>query len=388
MDWYPKRRFGDLPREMAARFPHLVGLVFNAQNWTFLEIDREIDRASKALMSMGVGSGDHVALWLNNRAEWIFLMFALARVGAVQIPVNTRFRTEDLKYVLNQSDACMLITHDVSGPQDYQGMAADVLALPQTGHLVNDPAYPMFRQLVIVGSANQGAVTWSDALSQGEGVSESALTQREASVDPDAPVFIMYTSGTTGFPKGVVHSHKLIRNIEERAFRMGISEADTMLNYLPLFHAFAYSECALMSMVTGARQIVTETFDPDESLDLIASEQVTLIHGFEAHLSGLCDAQEAKPRDVSSLRTGLFASGMHSATPVAYRGARVLAPLTALSAYGMTEVWVGAAVSALDDDEEHRLERSGYPAPGYEMRIVDPGTGDPIPTEMPGELQV
>ena len=160
------------------------------------------------------------------------------------------------------------------------------------------------------------------------------------------------------------------------------------MSYLPLFHAFGYSEAALMSMVTGARQILTETFDPDEVLDLIESEKGTIAHGFEAHNQGLCDAQEAKPRNLSSLRTGLFAAGMHSATPGAYRGERVLKPLKALSAFGMTEVWVGAALSALDDDPPHRLESSGYPAPGYEIKVVDPETGAELPDGVPGEIRV
>ena len=101
---------------MTARFPHLVELVFNAQNWTFLEIGREIDSAFKVLLSLGVDAGDHITTRLNNRPEWFFLMFALGLIGAVQIAVNTRLRTEDLKYVLNQSDARILSTHDVSGP--------------------------------------------------------------------------------------------------------------------------------------------------------------------------------------------------------------------------------------------------------------------------------
>ena len=121
-DWYPKRRFGDLPGEMARKFPEREALVFQQQRYTFAELSREVDRAAKALLALGVETGDHVSLWLNNRAEWLFLMFGLAKVGAVQVPINTRFRTKDLEYVARQSDSAMLITHDVAGPIDYLAM--------------------------------------------------------------------------------------------------------------------------------------------------------------------------------------------------------------------------------------------------------------------------
>ncbi len=387
-DWYPKRRFGDLPNEMARRFPAREGLVFGHRRATFTELRDETDRAAKVLMGLGIARGDHVALWLNNRPEWLFFMFALAKIGAVQVPVNTRFRTNDLSYVLRQSDSAALITHDVSGPIDYLGMVGEVVRLPTDGDIVADPDFPQLRRVIVVGEGDYpGVVSWTRALA-GAVVDDAALAERAAALDPDDPVFIMYTSGTTGFPKGVMHSHKLIRNVEERAFRMAITENDTIINYLPLFHAFGYSEAALMSMVTGARQVLTETFDPAQALDLVEREKATIAHGFESHLQGLCDAQEAQPRDVSSLRTGLFAAGMHSATPVAYRGERVLAPLKALSAFGMTEVWIGASLSALDDDPPHRLEASGYPAPGYELKVVNPETGDDMPDGVPGELRV
>ena len=387
-DWYPKRRFGDLPSEMARRFGDREALVFEDKRYTFAQLHEEIDRAAKALMALGVERGDHVSLWLNNRSEWIFLMFALAKVGAVQVPVNTRFRTQDLEYVLRQSDSAMLITHDVSGPIDYLDMARRTVDL-SADDTVRDPDFPELRRVVIVGSGEYaGTVSWASAVERVAQVSDAELAARAAAVDPDDPVFIMYTSGTTGFPKGVVHSHKLIRNIEERSFRMAVTERDTIMSYLPLFHAFGYSEAALMSMVTGARQILTETFDPEEVLDLIDREGATIAHGFEAHMQGLCDAQEAHPRNLATLRTGVFAAGMLSATPVAYRGARVLKPLRALSAFGMTEMWVGAALSALDDDAPHRLETSGYPAPGYEFRVVDPETGLEVPDGAPGELRV
>ena len=388
-DWYPKRRFGDLPEEMACKFANREALVFQDERYTFAELKAEVDRAAKALMALGVERGDHVSLWLNNRSEWVFLMYALAAVGAVQVPVNTRFRTNDLEYVLRQSDSVMLITHDTSGPIDYLDMVRQVVDLPAEGDALTDDSFPELDRVVIVGDGEYpGTASWSAALSRAETVSDADLAARADAVDPDDPVFMMYTSGTTGFPKGVLHDHRLIRNVEERAFRMAVTENDTIMSYLPLFHAFGYSEAAMMSMATGARQVLTETFDADEALDLIERERATIAHGFEAHMQMLCDAQEANPRDLSSLRTGVFAAGMHSATPVARRGERVMAPLKALSAYGMTEVWVGAALAALDDDPPHRLETSGYPAPGYEFKVVDPETGEQLPDGVPGELRV
>ncbi|MDA0787864.1 MAG: AMP-binding protein [Proteobacteria bacterium] len=388
-DWYPKRRFGDLPGQMAARFPEREALVFDHQRYTFIEVESGVRRAAKALIALGVEPGQHVSLWLNNRVEWIFLMYALAQIGAVQVPVNTRLRTRDLEYVLRQSDSSMLITHDTSGPVDYLQMVREVIELPSRGQDVADPSFPELRQVVIVSDLqHDGTVNWASALQQGQTISDDDWRARLSSVDPDSPVLMMYTSGTTGFPKGVVHTHKLIRNVDERAWRMGVTENDVILNYLPLFHAFGYSEAAMMSMVTGAKQILTETFDPDESLDLIEQEGATIVHGFETHMQGLCDAQQASPRDLASLRTGVFAAGMRSATPVARRGARVLAPLRAVSAFGMTEVWIGVCLSAVSDDEAHRLESSGYPAPGYEVRVVDPETSRDLPRGEPGELQV
>ena len=388
-EWYPKRRFGDLADEAAQRFGAAEALVYDDQRFNFVEVAAGIDDAAKRLIAAGVGVGDHVALWLNNQPEWIFIAFAVHKIGAVLVPVNTRFRDRDLAYVLRQSDSAVLITHDVSGPIDYAGMVGQAVALPAGGSQVEDENFPTFRQVIVLGEAEPaGTVNWRNLAALGAEISDGALNQRSAAVDPDAPVIIMYTSGTTGFPKGVVHSHKLIRNVEERAWRMAINRNDVILNYLPLFHTFGYSEGALVSLVSGAKQVLTRTFDPDESLDLVAREGVSIAHGFEAHMKGLAEAQEARPRDLSSLRTGIFAAGMLSATTVIRRGAKALAPLRNLSGFGMTETWIGVALSAIDDDETHRCESSGFPAFGYEVRVVDPETNADQAVGVPGELQV
>jgi fatty-acyl-CoA synthase len=384
-----QRRFGDLADDVAARLPDREALVFGASRYTFREVAACIDEAAHRLIAAGVGHGEHVALWLNNSDDWIFIAFAVQKIGAVLVPINTRFRSRDLSYVLAQSDSCFLITHDRSGPVDYAAMVREAVALPDSSDTVRDPRFPLLRRVILLGQSPQpGTLDWASLAGPAAHVSAGHLAARARGVDPAATAFIMYTSGTTGFPKGVVRTHELIRNVEERAALMAITADDTILNYLPLFHAFGLSEGAWMSLVTGARQIVTRGFDPEESLDLIEKERATIVHGFEAHMKGLAEAQEAKPRDVSSLRTGIFAAGMLSATPVVRHGMRALAPLKNLSGFGMTETWIGVGLSSLDDDETHRSEASGWPGRSYELRILDDGSGEVLGPGVAGELQV
>jgi fatty-acyl-CoA synthase len=224
-------------------------------------------------------------------------------------------------------------------------------------------------------------------LEGGERIDPAALRARAEAVSPDDTAFLMYTSGTTGFPKGVMHSHAIVRNVVDRASRMGITEADVIMNYLPLFHLFGFSEGLLMSMVTGARQVLMETFEPGGALDGIAAERATLLSGFDTHFKELADAQARAPRDLSSVRTGILASGMSSSIPVA-RQARQVFGRPFLSGYGMSEFGVGATLSFLDSTEEQCVEASGYPAPGYEVRVVDPATGRDQPPGAAGEILV
>ena len=187
-------------------------------------------------------------------------------------------------------------------------------------------------------------------------------------------------------PKGVMHHHAVVRNVTDRGYRMGIGVSDTILMYLPLFHMFGFTEGLLMSFLTGARQVLTATFDARECLGLIESERVTLLHGFDLHFKDLLDAQVEAKRDLSSVRTGILASGMSNSWAIARQARKTFGPL--LSGFGMTEFCVGAALSALDSSEEQCVEASGSAAPGYGIRIIDPATGMDQPTGTPGEILI
>ncbi len=398
-EWFPKRTLGSLPAEAARRFGDREALYFPAarggeQRWSFRQFDADVDLAARALLALGVQRGDKVSLWLPNRPEWLHLMFAILKVGAVLVPLNTRLRSADLQYVLKQSQSSTLIATDRSGPADYLTILKELFpALVRPARAGEPPpdwraqGFPDLARLVLVGAAPAAAASaWSDALAAGERLGEAALEHRAAAVSPDDLALILYTSGTTGFPKGVMHAHAMVRNMTDHASRMGVTWNDVILMYLPLFHVFGFTEGPLVSMLSGARQVVTETFDAEEALDLVAGERVTLMHGFDTHFKDLIEAQERRPRDVASLRTGLCAAGMHNSTPIVTRTNRVL--MRTVTAFGMSECSVGACLSFLDATEEQRCETSGYPAPGYELRVVDPETGRAQPPGVPGELHV
>ena len=389
MDWFQKDHIGALVDRAARLFGPREALYHEGARWTFAELKDDVDRTALGLIGLGVQPGDKVSLWMPNRPEWAHVLFAVAKIGAVLVPVNTRFRTADLEYVVRQSDTSTLITVDRSGPVEYLGMVRE-LCPELDGGDSNDlrpEAFPELKRVVVLGDAPQSGVTgWQEMLSAGESVPRRRLEERQQQVDPDGPALIMYTSGTTGFPKGVVQGHWIQRNVCDQANRMGITSRDVVLMYLPLFHAFGLYEGPLMCVMSGARMVLTTTFDPGESLKLIERERVTIVHGFDTHFHGLISHPECSRTDRSSLRTGLLAAGMASSEAVARRTQAELCPT--VTGWGMTEVGVGASLSFLDSPEDDRCTGSGFPLPGYDFKVVDSDTGWERPAGEMGELCV
>ena len=390
--WDGRTPVGELPARAAARWGERESLVFGPVRQSFAEIARRVDEAAKGLIALGVAPGDKVCLWLNNCPEWIHLLFALARIGAILVPANTRFRTGDIEYLMRQGDCSTLVTHDISGPIDYLAMVRELVpeSLAATGAArLRSERFPLLKRIVTVSEREHRGANPLPALAEaGRAVSDETLAARAGAVSVDDTLFIMFTSGTTGFPKGVMRSHHLLRNQCDRMERLAITESDVVLNYLPLFHIFGYVDGPLLSVMAGSRQVLTATFDPDECVGLVEAERATQMQGFDSHLKALMDAQERRPRDTSSLRIGFFPSGMASSVPIVRRAREVFPTMQTLTAYGSTEGGANICTSFLDSSEEQRCETSGYPCDGFEIRIADPETGEELPAGAPGEIQL
>ena len=391
--WDGRTPVGELAARAAARWGDRESLVFGRERQSFADVARRADEAAKGLMALGIRPGDKVCLWLNNCPEWVHLLFAIARIGAILVPANSRFRTGDIEYLVRQGDCSTLITHDVSGPVDYLAMVRDLVPESRAGAGGGVPLrserFPLLERIVTVSEREHRGVTAFPALLEaGRTVSDADLARRAGGVSVDDTLFIMFTSGTTGFPKGVMRSHHLLRNQCDRMERLGISESDTVLNYLPLFHIFGYVDGPLLSAMAGSRQVLTATFDPDECVGLVEAERATQMQGFDSHLKALMEAQERRPRDTSSLRVGFFPSGMASSIPIVRRAREVFPSMRTLTAYGSTEGGANICTSFLDSTEEQRCETSGRPCDGFEIRIADPETGVELPVGTPGEILV
>ena len=388
MEWYRKRTMGSLLDDAARRWGDREAVVFGDLRLSYADFKRETDRVAKGLVAIGVQPGERVALWLTNRPEWLYLMFAIAKVGACIVPLNTRYRTDDVAYTVTQSRSATLITMDRSGPIDYQGMLLE--SMPQVysnGDGTLDVShYPHLERIVVLGEKRLPHVKdWDELLTAGARITDDELAARAAAVDPDSLMMIAYTSGTTGHPKGVMHSHIPIRMVQERALAFGMSKTDVHMNYLPLFHIYAFSEISMTAVLTGATQILMDVFDADLALDLCEREGGTILHGFEAHWIDLLNAQERRPRRLK-LRIGTLPAGQDSTIPVAERAHDVFCPT--LTGFGMSETWAYCAISNPAHSREQRTHASGMPMTDYEFRIVDNETGKTLPVGQPGELLV
>jgi fatty-acyl-CoA synthase len=382
---------GALLDDMAERFPDNDALVYPERNlrYSYRQFNDVCRRVAKGLLAMGIRKGDNLSIWAYNVPEWVILQFATAKIGAVLVTVNTSYKSAELEYILNQSDSSTLFMVKSFKDSDYVQIIYDVipeLESSQPGRL-SSPRLPHLKRVVFIGDETPaGMLNFTAVIEQGAGVSDAELAAVEATLDCHETINMQYTSGTTGFPKGVMLTHY---NVVNNGFNIGecmkFTEKDRLCIPVPFFHCFG---CVLgvMACVTHATTMVpVEIFDPLKVLQTIEKEKCTAVHGVPTMFIAELEHPDFKKFDLSSLRSGIMA-GSNCPTEVMKKVINEMHASEITIAYGQTESSPVITQTRTNDPIELRVATVGRALPDVEVKIVDIETNETLPPGKQGEL--
>lgn len=358
---------------IASTFPDREALVscHERLRFTYRELWREVSRLSRGLLSMGLAKGDRAALWSPNSAAWVLLQYATADVGVVLVNVNPAYRSHELAYVLRQSGAKVLFSASRFKTSDYRAMVTEIRA-----------ECPTLEEAIFLDDP-----TFAEVSARGDAVSMAELEARRASLSPDDPIDIQYTSGTTGFPKGATLSHHAILN---NGFFVGelvhYSEHDRVCLPVPFYHCFGMVMGNLAATTHGAAIIIPSAgFEPKAALEAVSHERCTSLYGVPTMFIAELEELGKGTYDLSSLRTGIMA-GSPCPIEVMKRCVSEMNMAEVAICYGMTETAPVSTQTRREDSLEHRVSTVGTVGPHVEIKIVDPETGITVPRNAVGEL--
>lgn len=353
---------------------------------SFADLDAYVDELARGLIGYGIEKGEHVAVWAPNVPDWVPLEFALARIGAVMVTVNTALKKDEVAYVLRQSRAVAVLHATRAGTNELGEMLDELF-------LNGDESVRGVRRRIWLPATPDdpppnGLATLHTALLKGRTVEPGLLAEREAACRADDVVNIQYTSGTTGFPKGVMLTHRnLLATSRDLGDQVRTTPEDRVAMMVPLFHCFGCVVCVLGAYRFGAALCAIPAFDPGHALRLVHEERCTIIHGVPTMFGAMLQHPDLASFDTSTLRAGL-AAGAPVPEPLMHEIAERLGVGGLSIAYGLTEASPGVAGSNPEDPMDVRCSTIGRALPSVEIRITDPDTGDEVPTGSPGELWV
>lgn len=390
--WVDGLTIGHVLRETANKTPTRIAADFPSfdLSFTWAEFDQAVDRAAKSLLALGFERGDRFGVWAANCPAWLILQYATARIGVILVTINPGYQLTELRFAISHSQIrglalldhfkssdCLEIIESISpslkGPSTIEGEYRE---------------FPELKWIVGIGTrVSPGMFAWDDFLRVGAKTSDEELAAREASLQPQDPINIQYTSGTTAMPKGATLSH---RNILLNAFyggaNQGLSAVDCICAPVPLYHCFGCVLASLCAVVHGCRVVFpSETFDAGATLKSIEETEATAIYGVPTMFIALFEHKDYPNRNLRSLRTGIMAG---SPCPIALMK-RVTSEMGATEmtvGYGQTEASPLLTQTTVDDPMELRVGTVGRPLPGIQVKIVDPETGAELGNSQAGEV--
>jgi len=349
-------------------------LIDHQQRMSFAGFDQWVDRIAGSFLASGIRHGDHVAIWLANTPHWVAVFCACARIGAVLIPINTRYKTEEAAYILKSSDARALVMTRQLWNIDYYAMlnriAPDLQGQPP-GQLTL-ASFGMLRTVITVDpEPASGMMSWDDFMARHP--SSGALKEAEHKVRDTDKLLICFTSGTTGQPKGAMHSHRSIKQATRVGLALHAEAGDRFLGHMPFYHVAGTYMAMVPAITLGAGLVLMQEWNADQALRLIEQERITIFGGIPTHFHDLVERPALASSDTSSLKSAwIGGSSVMKATFEHYLKSLRLQKL--LSTYGMTENTISTTFNAWDDPIEICCQNKAPLLGPCEVRIVDAET--------------
>ena len=378
---------------MVEEFPDQYAFKYTTLDYTrtYEEFREDVDNFARSLISMGVRPGMKVAIWATNVPAWYITFWATTKIGAVLVTVNTAYKIHEAEYLLRQSDTHTLVMIESALDSNYRKIINEIcpeISKTKAGQPLHCKRLPFLRNVITVDFKQPGSLTFDEAMARADLVNVEEVYRYAASVHPDDVCNMQYTSGTTGFPKGVMLTHyNVVNNGKCIGDRMGLSTADRMMIQVPMFHCFGMTLSMTASMTHGATMCPMPYFSAKSSLACINQERITCFNGVPTMFIAMFNHPDYRKTDFSYMRTGIMAGA--GCPPELMRRAAQPDEMNMrgiVSVYGQTECAPGNTMSAWTDSLEVRTDTVGYAFPHVECKVIDPETGEEVPNGVNGEF--
>lgn len=383
--------FSQVLDRMVEEFPDQYAFKYTTLDYTrtYSEFRDDVDTFARSLVALGVKAGSHVAVWASNVPQWYIAFWATVKIGAVLVTVNTAYKIHEIEYLLRQSDTHTLIMTEGAKDCHYGEIIAELcpeLENTKPGSPLHSKRLPFLRNAITVGFKQKGCLTWNEAIELSERVPLSEVYRMAAAVDKDDVCNMQYTSGTTGFPKGVMLTHyNVVNNGKYIGDRMELSTADRMMIQVPMFHCFGMVLSMTSSMTHGATMCPMPYFSAKSSLACVHNEHITAFNGVPTMFIAMMNHADFAKTDFSYMRVGIMA-GANCPADLMKKATEVMNMKEIVSVYGQTEASPGCTMSSYFDSLTVRTETVGSAFANVECKIVDPETGLDCPNGVNGEF--